>query len=122
MAKVFLDTNKVFDLTVRNPVETSGVVSGHQVYASPLSFHILYYTESVKVPNKDLRGTLSELEVVDLDKKILENSMEGPTPDLEDNLQLHSAAEAQCDYFLTNDRKLLKTRFFGKTKIVNKLP
>lgn len=43
------------------------------------------------------------------EKQILEN--------LEDNIQLHSAAEAECDFFLTSDDKLLKIKFFGKTEI-----
>lgn len=44
-----------------------------------------------------------------------------PTSDLEDNIQLHSAAEADCDYFLTSDKKLLAMIYFGKTKIVSTL-
>lgn len=47
-------------------------------------------------------------------------ALEGPTVDFEDNTQLHSAAEAECDYFLTNDEKLLKMKFFGKTRLTNK--
>lgn len=35
--------------------------------------------------------------------------------------QLHSAAEAECDYFLTSDKKLLAMKFFGKTRIVSTL-
>lgn len=121
MAKVYLDTNKVFDLTIRNPKETSENLTGHQICISPLSFHILYYAEHIKVPNHNLSKTISELQIVDLNKKILENSLEGPTSDLEDNLQLHSAVESNCDYFLTNDKKLLNIKFFGKTKIIQSL-
>lgn len=56
--------------------------------------------------------------IVDLSRSILDKALQGPTADLEDNIQLHSAAEADCDLFLTNDERLLKITFFGKTKIV----
>lgn len=45
--------------------------------------------------------------------------MEGPTKDLEDNIQLHSAAEAESDIFLTADKKLVDMKFFGKTQIIS---
>lgn len=52
--------------------------------------------------------------IVPLTEHILNKALEGPTNDLEDNIQLHSAAEAQCDIFLTNDKKLLNLKYFGK--------
>jgi len=51
-----------------------------------------------------------------LTDKILDLALEGPVDDLEDNIQLHSASEAECDVFLTNDKRLLGIKFFGKTK------
>ena len=121
MAKIFLDTNKLVDIVIRKPEETARQVTGHELFVSPLSCHILYYLEKVKVPNKNLAGTLSDFEYVNFDNKILESAMEGPTSDLEDNIQLHSAAKASCDFFWTNDKKLLKRKQFKKTKIMNKL-
>lgn len=41
--------------------------------------------------------------------------------DLEDNIQLNSAIKADCNFFLTFDKKLLKMKFFGKMKIVSSL-
>lgn len=57
--------------------------------------------------------------VIPFSEDVLKKSLNGPTSDFEDNVQLHSAAEAECDYFLTNDEKLLKMKFFGKTEIRN---
>lgn len=37
----------------------------------------------------------NEFAPIDLTELILENSLNGPTSDLEDNIQLHSAAEAE---------------------------
>ena len=55
-----------------------------------------------------------------LTEYILDKALQGPTKDLEDNIQLHSAAEADCDFFITRDRQLLALGYFGKTKITNR--
>ncbi len=120
MANIFLDTNKIIDLIIRKP-EIGTLLSGHQSFYSPLSAHILCYTEKVKIPSKDLIRALNKLVCVNLKSNILEQALLGPTKDLEDNIQLHSAVEANCDIFLTNDKKLLKMVYFGKTKIVSEI-
>lgn len=120
MAKVFLDTNVYIDATYRNPVVNEQFIN-HDVYYSCLSTHILFYAQKLKVPQQDLQTILSKFQGVDLSKSIIENALTGPTPDLEDNIQLHSAAETECDYFLTSDKKLLAMTYFGKTKMVSTL-
>ena len=120
MAKIFLDTNKFIDTIYRNK-RVRDELSGHEVYISPLSVHILCYTQKIKVPSPDLNQLENDYVPINLSHKILYKSVSGPTPDLEDNIQLHSAAEADCDYFLTNDEKILKMKFFGKTKICTKI-
>ena len=121
MVKVFLDTNKFIDSIYRNTQVRNGL-SGHMVYVSPLSVHILYYTEKIKVPSPELDLLENDFIFVDLTNNVLALSLQGPTSDLEDNIQLHSCAEAECDYFLTSDDKLLKMKFFCKTRIVSSLP
>lgn len=120
MAKLFIDANLLFDISERNPAQRN-VLSGHSVYVSPLSYHILFYIYKYKVPNQAIIEHKNELQIVDLTEKILTNALRGPTPDLEDNIQLHSAAESECDCFLTNDKDLLKMTYFGKTRIVDHL-
>lgn len=120
MAKVFLDTNVYIDAVFRKP-EVNEQFINHDIYYSCLSTHILFYAQKLKVPQQDLQIILNKFQGVDLSKSIIENALTGPTPDLEDNIQLHSAAEAECDYFLTNDKKLLAMTYFGKTKIVSTL-
>lgn len=97
MAKIFLDTNIFIDLVEgRGNKDTAQDLDGQKIY-------------------------ISQFEVVNLTKNIHNNSLDGPIPDLEDNIKLHSATETDCDYFLTNDEKLLKMKFFGKAKIVDKI-
>ncbi len=122
MARIFLDTNILIDLIQdRGNQHIAQELDQHTAYISPLSTHILFYSQKIKVPNPSAIGTISQFEVVDLSKAILDKSLVGPTPDLEDNIQLHSAAESDCDLFLTHDANLLKISFFGKTKIVSNI-
>lgn len=118
MANIFVDTNILFDLAVRNKKRAKELV-GHKLFISPLSFHIYSYSQDIKIPDKKTSEIYDFFEIVSFTSKILEQALKGPTPDLEDNIQLHSAVKAECDYFLTNDKKILKMKFFGKTKIVS---
>lgn len=122
MAKVFLDANVIIDVTQgRGTTDLSSILEQHSVYLSPLSVHILFYSNKIRVPSVKANIVISDFDIMDLSKKILDKSLEGPTADLEDNIQLHSAAEADCDVFLTSDRKLLALGYFGKTKISDHL-
>lgn len=57
----------------------------------------------------------------DLSSNILDKALEGTTEDLDDNIQLHSASEAECELFLREDKKLLNLKFFGKVRIATKI-
>ncbi|MDO8452425.1 MAG: hypothetical protein Q7S79_01590 [bacterium] len=120
MARVFLDTNLYIDITKRAK-EKLEFLRNHLLFISPLSAHILFYTQKLKVPHDKLKNVQGQLGIVPLTKRILDRAMEGPTSDLEDNIQLHSAVEADCDYFLTSDKGLLKLKFFGKAQIASSL-
>lgn len=120
MAKVFLDANYFIDIVFRKPDRGIPLASGnHQLTISILSVHIYGYSGKIKIPNTDLERQIEKFSLVELTRNILSLSLTGPTTNLEDNIQLHSAAEAECDYFLTSDKKLLAMTFFGKTRIVD---
>lgn len=122
MAKVFLDTNYFIDAVHRKPeVNILDSLENHKVYCSTLSFHIYCYAYKIKIPNQKINRQKEKFYMVDYSEKILDNALNGPTKDLEDNIQLHSAVEIECDYFLTSDQKLLDMKFFGKAKIVSSL-
>lgn len=122
MAKVFLDTNTFIDSVHRHPqTEVLSQLENHIPFISPLSIHIYCYTYRVKIPNQLVSRQLEMFSSVDLTDAIISNACKGPTNDLEDNIQLHSAAEAACDFFLTSDKRLLTLGFFGKTRITNRL-
>lgn len=116
MARIFLDTNIYIDITKRAQEKWKSL-GGNLLFISPLSTHILFYARKLKVPDADINKLQEQFGIVPLTKYILDKALVGPTKDLEDNIQLHSAAEADCDIFLTADQQLLKMKFFGKTEI-----
>lgn len=118
MARVFLDTNIYVDLTKRAK-EKWAHLHGHLLFISPLSTHILFYVRKLTVPNQAIDELQEQFGIVTFTKFILDKALRGPTKDLEDNIQLHSAAIADCDLFLTFDKKLLNMKFFGKTQIIS---
>lgn len=123
MAKVFLDTNYFIDAIHRAPEkQILEMLEGNIIYVSTLSFHIYCYSFKIKIPNRKVTLQREKFQIVDFSFDILDKALEGSTKDLEDNIQLHSAAEADCDIFLTSDEKLLKLKFFGKMELKSSLP
>lgn len=116
MARVFLDTNLYIDV-IKRAKEKWENLRANLLFISPLSTHILFYTSKLTVPDQEVNKLHDQFAIVPLTEVILGKALEGPAKDLEDNIQLHSAAEAECDFFLTSDEKLLKLKFFGKTEI-----
>ena len=119
MAKVYIDTNYFIGLVNRTPETDPEILHSHDGYVSVLSCHILFYINKEHVPNIKLNKYINQFHTVGLPENLLKIALEGPTNDLEDNIQLHSAIKPECDYFLTFDKKLLKMKFFGKMRIVS---
>jgi predicted nucleic acid-binding protein len=118
MAKVFVDTNCFIGLVNRIPEIASEDLQVHEAYISILSCHILFYVNKITTPDAAINSFIEDFLLVPLDTKILQPALLGPTEDLEDNIQLHSAVKANVDFFVTLDKKLLSMKFFGKTHIV----
>lgn len=118
MARIFLDTNFYIDITKRAKRKWDQL-RGNLLFISPLSTHILFYTRKLKVTDLGVNELQEQFGIVPFTKFILDKALEGPTRDFEDNIQLHSAAEGECDYFLTSDKKILRMKFFGKTQIIS---
>lgn len=121
MAKVFLDTNYFIGFANRAPEIDTESLGSHQAFVSVLSCHILFYVNKIKVPDIETSSFIKDFNLVELGPETLYKALDGPTPDLEDNIQLHSAAESECDFFLTQDKKLLNLKYFGKTRISQEL-
>ncbi len=122
MAKVFLDVNYFIDAVHRKPEKKIlESLENNIIYLSPLTIHIFCYTFKLKMPNNIVKKQIEKFQFVEFSDNIVERALDGPTNDFEDNVQLHSAAEAECDIFLTADKKLLDIKFFGKVRVEAKL-
>ncbi len=122
MAKVFLDANYFIDIVEQRKQISWEDFTSHTLYLSPLSVHILTYLYKYSMPHHKLKGTLNEyLTFVSADASLVEHALLGPTADFEDNVQLHSAAAADCNLFLTQDKKLLGMKFFGKVEVAARI-
>ncbi len=121
MAKVFLDANIFIDLIEQRGTVASKDFTGHELFISPLSVHILMYITKKKIPYSKLAELIQLFSVIPFDQSITHKALQGPTKDFEDNIQLHSAAMADCDLFLTHDQQLLRLSFFGKTQLAANL-
>lgn len=121
MARVFLDANVFIDLIERRKPIDRKQLSVHALFLSPLSIHILTYLYKYQVPDERLANIDKYFKLIPFNKELTIKALKGPTSDLEDNIQLHSAAEAECDLFLTSDAKLLKMKFFGKVQIAENI-
>lgn len=119
MAKVFVDTNCFIKLANKGPQIESEQLDKHEGFVSVLSCHILFYVNKIKNPNAAMNSFIEDFNLVSFDKKILQIALLGPTDDLEDNIQLHSATNADADFFVTLDKKLLDMKFFGKAQIIS---
>src|SRR3989344_664074 len=120
MAKVFLDANVFIDAIHRKPEsQILNQLLHHTAIISTLSFHIYCYVFKIKLPNNKVKAQRDTFQLVDMTSQIVNKALAGPTQDFEDNIQLHSSIQANCDYFLTSDTKLLKLAYFGKTEIID---
>lgn len=121
MAKVFLDANVFIDLVEKRKSIDRKKLIVHALYLSPLSIHILTYLYKYRIPDERLADVDKFFKLIPLNTALTIKALNGPTSDFEDNIQLNSANEADCDFFLTSDIKLLKLKFFGKTEVKSAL-
>lgn len=119
MVKVFLDANILVDILEKRRNLSLDKFDEQEMYASTLSVHILFYVGNRKVASHLVSEMLLDLNLVNFTNNTTQKALLGPTNDFEDNVQLHSAADAECDIFLTEDKKLLDMKFFGKTRITS---
>jgi len=121
MARIYLDANYFIGTVNQRKRINLASLSSHVLFISPLSVHVLYYVYKIKVPDENISKLINFFNIVSLTENLLKKSVLGPTSDLEDNIQLHSASAADCDVFLTEDKILLKMKFFGKSAITDKV-
>ena len=121
MANIYLDVNILVDIVGKREFGVEKTIGKNNIVTSALSVHILTYVRKTKIPDNTVKKLVLGIEIVDFDKEIVRLALIGPTDDFEDNVQLYSAVEGGCDYFVTMDKKLLKMKYFGKMRICDKI-
>ncbi len=119
MDKIFLDTNFFMRLLEGQLKDERKKLDKYQCYVSTLSIHITMYVHKLSVPHPTLRSFLKYFGVLPLSRQTSLMSLEGPTSDYEDNLQLTAAAENGINIFITLDKELLKLKQFQSVKIIS---
>lgn len=110
MATILIDANIFVDMLDKRRGMSEDMVkkmAGHTLCLSPLSIHIACYVGKRKIPDKRVYSLTRLFKIVPLGEEVYLGALAGPTADFEDNVQLMSGTEAECDYFMTKDRALL---------------
>lgn len=121
MANVFLDANVCLRLLEGQLTKESEVFDKHQLFISGLTIHIACYVHKLKIPNQKIKDFFRFFTVVPLSSATFQKSLDVPTHDYEDNLQLNSALDARADYFVTLDKELLLLKKIEKVHILTPL-
>lgn len=121
MEKVFLDTNVFIDFVEKRDGKLLNQLSSNQLFLSAYSIPVWFYVYKHSVPNPNAEKLFNTFNMVATTSDVISRSLIGPTNDLEDNIQLHSASDCGCEAFLTKDKDLLKLGYFGKVRICDSL-
>lgn len=117
--KVFLDANVLLDfLLKRKQYELSkkliqSIEDGDvSAYVTPSIIHIVSYwlckVYNKEIAKKTLIELLNNIRVIDCNHVITINALMSDMDDIEDALQYFTAMHHQMDYFITQDKNLIK--------------
>ncbi len=120
MNKVFVDTNIILDLLAKREefYKEAQVLfsladkSKVKLYVSSLSFANIYYILSQKLKVSDTRKILRKFKVLinilPMDDKIIDLSLDSDFKDFEDAIQYYTAIENETDMIITRNLKDFK--------------
>lgn len=121
MDRILVDTNIVLDLLAKREdfiVEAQELFTLSdknelKLYVSSLTFANTYYILSQKMKLNDARKILRKfkvlVEVLPMDDKIIDLSLESDFKDFEDAIQYHTAIENEINIIVTRNLKDFKT-------------
>ena len=121
MERILVDTNIVLDLLAKREeflIETQELFTLSdknkvKLYVSSLTFANTYYILSQKMKLENARKILRKfkvlVEVLPMDDKIIDLSLESDFKDFEDAIQYHTAIENEVNIIITRNLKDFKT-------------
>ena len=116
MKRLFLDTNIILDLLIREEYKTQirDLISRSNLYDLYISYLTVANAAYImrKYPKEELKSNLKLLlelfEVIPNDKEQIKKALKTDCPDFEDMLQYQSAKSVKCDIILTRNLKDFK--------------
>ena len=117
--RIYLDANILLDYVLDRPEKESAakilqlIHTGNiKAYISSSIIHILSYvlskSFSVEKTKEVIISIIHEIELIDMPKEIVLQSLNSKMKDIEDALQYHLALYNKIDFFISNDKKLKK--------------
>lgn len=117
--RIYLDANILLDYVLDRPEKESAakilrlINKGNiKAYISISIIHILSYvlskTFSIDKTKEVIISIIHDIELIDMPKEIVLQSLNSKMNDIEDALQYHVALYNKIDFFISNDKKLKK--------------
>lgn len=117
--RIYLDANILLDYVLDRPEKESAakilqlINTGNiKAYISSSIIHILGYvlskSFSVEKTKEVIISIIHDIELIDMPKEIVLQSLNSKMKDLEDALQYHLALYNKIDFYISNDKKLKK--------------
>ena len=117
--RIYLDANILLDYVLDRPEKESAakilqlINSGNiKAYISSSIIHILSYVLSknfsIEKTKEVIISIIHDIELIDMPKEIVLQSLNSKMNDIEDALQYHVALYNKIDFFISNDKKLKK--------------
>ncbi len=117
--RIYLDANILLDYVLDRPDKESAakilqlINNGNiKAFISSSIIHILSYvlskTFSIEKTKEVIISIIHDIELIDMPKEIVLQSLNSKMNDIEDALQYHVALYNKIDFFISNDKKLKK--------------
>ncbi len=117
--RIYLDANVLLDYVLDRPEKESAakilqlINNGNiKAYISSSIIHILGYVLSknfsIEKTKEVIISIIHDIELIDMPKEIVLQSLNSKMNDIEDALQYHVALYNKIDFFISNDKKLKK--------------
>jgi predicted nucleic acid-binding protein len=119
MDKVFLDTNFFMRVLEGKFVQEAKRLENKNRFASVLTIHITAYVHKLNMPHSQLKQMLDYYTVLPITAKTGIISLEEPTKDYGDNLQLNTALGHSMTLFVTLDKELLRLKKYQGLNIIS---
>lgn len=119
-AKIYIDANVLLDTVLNRAGEPYAELIFEQmeqakiaVHISPIFLHLVYYVackyrEPAKVRTLFI-AFLNHAKIIEASQDTVLKALHSPISDVEDAIQYHTAIQHHLDYFISSDKKLMKS-------------